>query len=187
MTQSARNAPTWENDHPSSDRNTGRPTTNQTSREANRNRRAAESQLMAGDLEKSEVNLTFFFDRPRSPGNETTVPSNTTSSAPAMAPSAPTKPRLARSTLPTKKPTPLSAFFEPVSRATHLKQGAVGALRHHDFDGALGAHLGQVLGDPRQRLRRHHVGDRSDSRATAAAKARASAARRSEAPARHRA
>ena len=122
MNHSAMKAPTPANVQPSCERNTGSPTTNQTSRAPNRKSLAAESQLIAALFEKRAVNLTFFLERPISDGNATTVPNRTTKSPAAIAISAPMKPSVERSTLPTKKPAPLSAFFEPVRRETHLKR-----------------------------------------------------------------
>ena len=121
INQRAINLPTPAKVQPSCDRNTGRPTTNQTSRAPKRKSLAADSQFIAGLLEKSAENVTFFFERPRSDGKATTVPRSTATSPAAIAMSAPMKPRDASKTLPTKKPAPLRAFFEPVSRETHLK------------------------------------------------------------------
>ena len=59
---------------------------------------------------------------------------------------------------PRKKPTPLSAFLEPVRIATQRNSASGASLGDDELDRALGAHLGEVLGDARERLRGHHVG-----------------------------
>jgi hypothetical protein len=122
MTHRARNAPTSRKPHSRrTERNTGTPTTNQMSRAPNRKKRAAESTLMARVLDRMVVNLALPLDRPMSAGSESTQPTSTSSSAPAMAHRDSRKPSTDSSSPPRKKPAPLSAFFEPVSTATHLK------------------------------------------------------------------
>src|SRR5215469_511180 len=101
-------------------RKTGKPTTNQTSRAENRNSRAAESQFTAGLFENRAVNLTFDLALPIPLGSATTVPIRTIKRPAAIAASEPTKPSAVSRAAPMKNPAPLSAFFEPVSRATHL-------------------------------------------------------------------
>ena len=100
-------------------RNTGRPTTNQTSREPNRKKRAADSQLMAGVLENTWVNFGLDFILPTPRGNSRAVTIRTASSRPASTASAPRKPIHSSNAAPTKNPAPLSAFLEPVNAATH--------------------------------------------------------------------
>src|SRR5215469_2194735 len=121
MNQDATNAPTCMKDQPSVEaRKTGKPTTNQTSRAENKNSRAADSQFTAGLFENRVVNLTFDLAFPIPPGNAATVPSRTINRPAAIATSEPTKPSAVSRAAPMKKPAPLSAFFEPVRRATHL-------------------------------------------------------------------
>ena len=68
MIHVAMKAPTWEKVQFSwSCRKMGRPTTNQTSREAKRAALAMERRLMAELLEKSWENLTLVFIFPKSP------------------------------------------------------------------------------------------------------------------------
>jgi hypothetical protein len=81
------------------------------------------------------------------------------STPPAIAVSAPLKPNVESNTPPRKNPAPLSAFLEPVSRATHFEKPGLVAFRNEHFHGAFGAHLGEVFGDPGQRLAAHHVRD----------------------------
>src|SRR6266446_224535 len=123
MNHAAQNPPTCQNDQWRFEaRKTGNPTTNQTSRAENRNRRAAESQFTAELLENSVVNLTFDLAFPRPLGSATTVPIKTAKSPAAITVSEPTKPNSPSSAPPMKKPSPLSAFFDPVRRATHRKR-----------------------------------------------------------------
>ena len=103
------------------ERNTGTPTTNHTSRAPKRKKRAAESTFTSGLLESSPRKAAFAFARPSSRGSVASVSSHTAASAAAIAHSAPRKPSSDSSSPPRKKPAPLSAFFEPVSSATHLK------------------------------------------------------------------
>ena len=101
-------------------RNTGTPTTNQTSREANRKIRAPASTLTARLLENICVNLADRFGVPRSPRISARVPSKADRTSPASISSAVWNPTVLSSRPPRKKPTPFSAFFEPVRTATHL-------------------------------------------------------------------
>src|ERR1700685_2732571 len=103
-------------------RNTGNPTTNQTSRAENKNSRAADSQFTATLLENKVVNLTLDLAFPIALGSAATVPSSTIASPAAIARRDPTKPNAVRRAAPRKKPAPLSAFLDPVRRATHLKR-----------------------------------------------------------------
>ncbi|MNF89654.1 hypothetical protein D3C84_721870 [compost metagenome] len=57
---------------------------------------------------------------PRSFFSSTRLASQISASTAAMASTAPAKPSRASRAPPRKKPTPLSAFFEPVRSATHL-------------------------------------------------------------------
>ena len=60
---------------------------------------------------------------------------------------------------PRKKPTPLRAFLEPVSTATRRKSAFSPSPATY-FTASDGAHLGEILRHPRERLRTHHVGHR---------------------------
>ena len=99
-------------------RNTGRATTNQTSRAPKRKKRARERTLMPFDLENRAVMAGFSFMRPISPGSTRVIRKERNRPA-AMAPTAALKPILVSSNPPMKKPTPLRAFLEPVRIATH--------------------------------------------------------------------
>ena len=147
-------------------RKTGRPTTNQTSRAANRKMRAAASTLTARSFENICAKRAPAVRRARA--RRASAARTTTSGRPATSrpgsSSAGRKPTTVSSRPPRKKPTPLSAFFEPVRIATQRKSASGAVVGNDELDRALRAHLGQVLGDPRERLRGHHVRHR---RATA--------------------
>jgi hypothetical protein len=98
-------------------RNTGRATTNHTSRAPNRKKRARASALMPALRENRLLKPGLAFIRPRSSGS-TRLSRKARVRPAAMAPTAPLKPNTASSTPPRKKPTPLRAFFEPVRIAT---------------------------------------------------------------------
>ena len=100
-------------------RNTGKATTNQTSRAPNRKKRAKDSPLMPWDLENREEKAGFDFIFPISPGS-TKVSRKARASPAAIQPTAALKPKAVSSTPPRKKPTPFSAFLDPVRIATHL-------------------------------------------------------------------
>jgi len=78
---------------------------------------------MPWDLESSAVNFGFSFIRPRSAGS-TRVSRKAVNRPAAIAPTAALKPIVVSSRPPRKKPTPLSAFLEPVRIATHLNSCA---------------------------------------------------------------
>ena len=99
-------------------KNTGKATTNHTSRAPNKKNRASDSRLMAGDLEKIWVNFGLFFATPSSVRKSHILRSHTAVRAPAMAKTAPLKPSHDSNTAPRKKPAPFRAFFEPVKKAT---------------------------------------------------------------------
>ncbi len=75
---------------------------------------------MARFFEKISRNFGLFFARPSSRCSSTRLASHTRARPAAMASTAPRKPSHINSAPPRKKPAPLRAFFEPVSRATHL-------------------------------------------------------------------
>src|SRR5450432_229796 len=121
MTQAARKPPTSLKVHPRlAERNTGTPTTNQMSRDPNKKKRAAESKLMSRLLDRRPLSLLLVFALPISAGRDSTDPRSTSKSTPAMVQSERLKPRVVSKRPPRKKPTPFSAFFEPVRTATHL-------------------------------------------------------------------
>ncbi len=112
-------APTSQKVHPSTvRRNTGRPTTNQTSREANRKILAAARMFTARLLENMWRNFALESGRPRPPCRNGTVRTSARKTIPARSSIAVWKLVTLSSTPPTKKPTPLRAFLEPVSTET---------------------------------------------------------------------
>src|SRR5258708_5869750 len=123
MTQSAMKPPTCVNDQPSTlEKKIGTLTTNQTSRAANKARRANDSRLMPEEFDRMPENAAFFFAWPIDAGSEPSTSSSTMRTAAAMASSALRKPNVESSSPPAKNPAPFSAFFEPVSTATHLNK-----------------------------------------------------------------
>src|SRR6056297_1129504 len=100
------------------------PTTNHTSRAPNKNTRAADSQFTLAESEKTSENLAPLRPRGRPGGMSMTTASKITASTAAMAKTAPRNPRLASSAAPSRKPTPLTAFFDPVSTATQRNSPA---------------------------------------------------------------
>ncbi len=62
-----------------------------------------------------------------------------------------------------EKADALQGIFGAGENGHPLVQRALLLLRHQQLDGALGAHLVQVLGDAGQRLRRHHPGYAEDA------------------------
>ena len=119
MTQTARNDPTSQNDQPRSvRRNTGTPTTNHTSREANRKIRAAASTLTARSWESMPRNLALRSASPSSPRMRHSTSASAVATSAMRTQSAAWNPTVVSSRPPAKKPTPLIAFFEPVSSAT---------------------------------------------------------------------
>ena len=120
MTQVPMKAPTCSKFQPrEASRNTGRATTNQTSRAPNRKKRARESLLMPSDLENRDEKAGLDFIFPISPGS-TSVSRKARARPAAIQPTAALNPNSVSRTPPRKKPTPLSAFFDPVRIATHL-------------------------------------------------------------------
>src|SRR5215831_4731499 len=101
-------------------RYTGRPTTNQTSREPNMKIRAAAIRLMARVLANSSRKLLEAFALPSVRGNDSITPTSTMASIAAISQSAGRKPAACNRKPPMKKPAPLVAFFDPVNHATHL-------------------------------------------------------------------
>ncbi len=73
---------------------------------------------MARLLESISRNFGLALARPRSPSRRASDSVSTPASITAMASIAPWKPISVSSSPPRKKPTPLSAFLEPVSSAT---------------------------------------------------------------------
>ncbi|CAB4957329.1 unannotated protein [freshwater metagenome] len=121
MVQTAMKIPTCQNDQPITVRRyTGSPTTNQTSRDAKRKIRAPARRFTDRLLENICRNFADASGVPRSPRMKINVPARPAATRPAMHPSAAWKPMTVRSRPPRKKPTPLSAFLEPVRIATHL-------------------------------------------------------------------
>ena len=119
MIHAAKNAPIHQTSQPSdSARKTGKAMTNQTSRAPNRNKRAADSRLMARLLEKMSRNFGLFFALPRSRLSSHRLSIHTMSSAPAIHATAWVNPSTASMAPPRKKPTPFNAFFDPVRAAT---------------------------------------------------------------------
>ena len=76
--------------------------------------------MIARLLERMSLNLGLALALPRSFFNRNRLAIQITASTPAMVNTAPAKPSTASRAPPRKKPTPLSAFFEPVRIATHL-------------------------------------------------------------------
>ena len=74
--------------------------------------------LLANRLAKPGLRLAL----PIARGSKVTASSSIAARAAAIATSAGAKPSVASSTPPRKKPTPLSAFFDPVSSATQRKR-----------------------------------------------------------------
>ena len=70
------------------------------------------------DLEKREEKANFCLTLPMSAGSPK-VPRKARNKPAAIAATEPANPRPVSSTPPKKKPTPLRAFLEPVSSATH--------------------------------------------------------------------
>ncbi|MNI55200.1 hypothetical protein D3C73_1101340 [compost metagenome] len=75
--------------------------------------------LMARLLDKMSRNLGLAFALPRSFFNRIKLLTQISARTAAMTSKAPLKPIDASKAPPRKKPTPLSAFFEPVRIATH--------------------------------------------------------------------
>ena len=107
---------------PEAYRNTGTPTTNQTSRAPKSATRAAASRLMPRFLAKSSRAEREAFALPIKAGTKASTPISTAASAAAMAHRAAWKPSVCSSTPPRKKPAPFIAFLLPVKKATHLKR-----------------------------------------------------------------
>ena len=104
--------------HPAPYRNTGSPTTNQTSRAPNRKTRAAASRFTAGDRANHSRTLREAFALPNSCGKRVQTSTKTPASIAAINHSAGRNPTACSSAPPTKNPIPLVAFFEPVNQAT---------------------------------------------------------------------
>ena len=107
-------------DQPDAYKNTGTPTTNQTSRAPNRTTRAAASKLMPLFLANSSLADLEALLLPMSLGTYSTTPINTKASRPDMTHREALKPNTSKSTPPMKKPIPFMAFLLPVNQATHL-------------------------------------------------------------------
>jgi hypothetical protein len=102
-------------------RKTGTPTTNQISRAPNRKNRAAESTLTSRLFENMWLNFAFPLALPISRGSEAVENTSVSKIPEAIASSELRNPSPSSNTPPRKNPTPLSAFFDPVRTATHLK------------------------------------------------------------------
>ena len=120
MVQAARKPPTMVKVQPCEYKNTGTPTTNQTSRAPNSATRAAASALMPAFLANSSLADLEALALPIMGGSEATTPTSTKASKPAMAHSAWANPSASSNKPPKKKPTPFMAFLLPVNQATHL-------------------------------------------------------------------
>ena len=101
-------------------RNTGTPTTNQTSRAPNKATRAAASRLMARFFANSSFADFEALALPISGGTKVTTPARTIDRSAAIAHSETWNPSLSSKSPPRKKPTPFIAFLLPVNHATHL-------------------------------------------------------------------
>src|SRR3546814_15451220 len=80
--------------------------------------RAADNWLIARLLETMSRNLGLAFALPRSRFSSTKLTSHTTARPAAMTAIAGAQPTVVSSAPPKKKPTPMSAFFEPGCEAT---------------------------------------------------------------------
>ena len=136
------------------------PTTNQMSREANRKIRAAASTLTARLFENMWLNFAFAFGRPSVAVHQ---PRHGTSDGERRSAA-----RIAQRGLEAEQRQQQAAEEEADALERVLRAGqdrhppeerGWRVLGHDELDGALGAHLREVLGDARQRLRGHHVGD----------------------------
>src|SRR5476651_850364 len=78
------------------------------------------ARMMPGEFDRMPLNAGFAFAWPIDPGNALSTHTSTTNTPAAIAASAPRNPSVDSSTPPTKNPAPLSAFFDPVRKATHL-------------------------------------------------------------------
>ena len=105
---------------PAAYRNTGTPTTNQTSRAPNSATRASASRLMPRFLANSSRADLDAWRLPISLGTQASTPSSTKASSAAISHNDRRKPSVCSSTPPRKKPTPFIAFLLPVKKATHL-------------------------------------------------------------------
>ena len=90
------------------------------SRDPNRNRRAAESQFTRGSFESRCLSSTRAPERPAAGGSSKAEARSARARPLARARQVCSKPRLASSPPPRKKPRPFNVFFEPVSQATHF-------------------------------------------------------------------
>src|SRR5579863_4506032 len=99
-------------------RNTGRPTTNHTSREPNMKIRAAAMRLIARVLANSSRKLFDDFALPSVRGKENSTPIRTTASIAAISHNAGRNPATCNRKPPMKNPAPLVAFFDTVNHAT---------------------------------------------------------------------
>src|SRR5450631_3806898 len=120
MVQAARKPPTIVKVQPEAYRNTGTPTTNQTSRAPNSATRAAASRLMPRFLANSSLADFDALLLPISGGTKVMTPARTRASRPAIVHKDTWNPRRSSSRPPRKKPTPFIAFLLPVNQATHL-------------------------------------------------------------------
>src|SRR5690606_9730122 len=126
------NAPTCAKLQPSTPRrNTGTPTTNQMSRAPKRKNRAAHSTLISRLFENRSLKPALPLALPIARGSDSHEPDQTAANAPAMIHSALANPAVARRNPPKKTPAPFSAFFEPVSNATHLKRSEEHGVGKH--------------------------------------------------------
>ena len=160
MTQTAMKPPTCQKFQPSTVyRKTGRPTTNQTSREANRKTRAAASMLTARLFENIWLNLAFLLavpevalhqQRGRDQGGQ--HQSRQDEQGVAETDQVEQAGRRRRS------PTPLSAFFEPVRIATHLNSVDCASSATTNLMALLELIFVRSLAMPEKRLGDHDVG-----------------------------
>ncbi len=100
------------------DKNTGKATTNHTSLAANKNKRAADKQLICRVLENKTENFGFDLDLPKLFFSDNILSSQTIANATTMASTACWKPSKVSNKPPRKNPTPFKVFLEPVKTAT---------------------------------------------------------------------
>ncbi len=94
------------------------PTTNHTSRAPNRNIRAADNRFTSRDFDQTSRKLASFLPAGRPGGRNRATASRIAASTPAIARTAGTNPTSPSSTVPSRNPIPLTAFFDPVRAAT---------------------------------------------------------------------
>ena len=101
-------------------KNTGKAMTNQMSLDPNNRNLAIASKLIERLLENKSLNLGLFLPLPISFFKKITLSKKTANKPHIKHNRADLKPTVPSKIDPIKKPAPLSAFFEPVNRATHL-------------------------------------------------------------------